>query len=186
MPILKKEDIERIAQYERELGIDNGAPKGKHGVVIERAEVRQNKNTSASELFTLLRIKGGDGDNRTIPQTFRWNVSATKPDGSEKTAEELKRGNGFIRKQTLDFVRAALGKDMSSWPESVVGLPSGDATDDELAEVFASVADAIKGRPVEVTVTQQMRKDAATGERVETDFQNFSYAEYREETAFKL
>src|SRR3990167_1902314 len=154
MPI-RPSDVKTLAGYEREAGIDTGAPLGTHQTNVERAEVREDEETGEPFIFALLRIDGGDAANRTIPRSFRWYAK------KKETKEEQKRAQGFIRKQTMDFVKAALGKDMGTWSESVT-LP--DTKNDSYAdtkESFETIASAIKGAGVEVTVTTQMKKDAA-------------------------
>ena len=175
MPLVKASDVKKLAEFEKGVGIDNGAPEGTHTVAVERAEVRRPEGEGFSSLFTLLRVKGGDADNRTIPISFRWDVSTTDAEGNEKDEKKLRQGRGFVRQQTMAFAKATLGKDIGSWPDSVL-LPSDDSTDDEVAEAFETIAEATKGLSLNVKVTN--RKDS--------DFQNFAYSEAKEQTAFKL
>ena len=184
MPNIKASDVAKLSQYERDAGIDNGAPLGKHNVKVERAEVRKD-DKGVPQIFTLLRVKGGDADNRTIPNSCRWFVNETNQDGSAKDATKIKQGQSFVRQSTMSFIKAVLGKDIASWPDSVV-LPGDDVTLAEVAEAFATIAEAITGREASVEVTTRYEKDKATGKSVETDYQNFKFTEASEETTFKL
>ena len=179
MANVKASDIKSLGIYEREAGIDNGAPIGEHQVVAEQSEVRVDK-LGNPVLFTLQRVKGGDFNKRTIPQTYRWFVAEVDGDGNAKPKEKIASGNGFARKQTLDVLKAAFGKNIAEWPKEIEVLPGKDSTPEDVKEFFSMVAPVLKGRGFTVTVSAGMK------DGVETGFQNFVYSAAKEVTAFKL
>lgn len=171
MPISPSE-LKNFAKYERDAGVDRGAPIGDHPSVIERAEVR-GEATEPPYIFTLLRIEAGDAKKRTIPLSLRW--FAVAGDGEEITTEKLNQRQGFYRKTTLDLLKGVFGKNPAEWPAEAL-IPGPKDSEAEIRTVFTVLAGLLKGRGVQVKVTESKN----------SDFRNMAFSTRADTTVFKL
>jgi hypothetical protein len=162
-----------MRDYLKEHGADNAAPVGKHQTTLSNARTNVDDETDVPSFSAMSRISGGQYDSRTFFNNLRWFVKETDQDGEAKSEEQIARGEGFMRQITTDFITSIVGKTPAEWPEDLLMPESGD-TLDEVAKCFRTWEKYVNDEYIQVTIKDQKN----------SDFQNFSYAQAREETDF--
>lgn len=162
MPISPEAIQANLKEYQDATGGNDGPPEGTFPTTIMSGAThpaqKYSKTGDRPELFFIAQISEGDKARRTIPATMRWFVSPEKQNGDIKTAEELARGEQFVRKLTREFFQALWGKNFENAPEGILFPAVGD-TVEEVEEVFTDIASVLGGTPVNVTVKYSKDSD---------------------------
>jgi hypothetical protein len=176
--------LKSFRDYEASVGVESGVPEGKHATKVMKGEkhpVVKVTEDGRPELFCIAQIEGGDADKRTIPTTLRWFAKPTNQDGTEKDEAKIKKGNGFARKQAMEFLYAIFGSKPESWPSDVLSaLPAKDAEMSDVQAFFGMVVGQLPGKLLTVTVKNRKDKDGTL-----SPFQDVSYSEREDIAEFR-